>query len=124
MATPVRIIINDLMLEAELFDTACGNQIAIKLPLEVIPRKWGDEFYFEVPVNMPLDETATMDVNIGDIGYWPPGMAMAIFFGPTPMSKGEKPVPASEVNIVGKVIGDATILKNVKGVKKIRIEMA
>jgi hypothetical protein len=73
---------------------------------------------------MPLDETATIKVRVGDIGYWPPGNALAIFFGPTPMSKGSEPVPASEVNIVGKVIDDATNLKKAKGTNKIRIEKA
>lgn len=58
----------------------------------------------------------------GDIGYWPPGNALAIFFGPTPMSKGSDPVPASAVNLVGVIHGDATILKRAKGATKIRIE--
>jgi hypothetical protein len=61
-------------------------------------------------------------VKLGDIGYWPPGKALAIFFGPTPMSTGKDPVPASEVNIVGRVIDDITILKKEKGAAKIRIE--
>jgi hypothetical protein len=73
---------------------------------------------------MPLDDTATTKVKIGDIGYWPPGNALAIFFGPTPMSSGDDPVPASEVNLVGRITGDATILKKAKGDNKIKIEKA
>ena len=34
---------------------------------------------------------------------WPPGRALAIFFGRTPMSTTDKPVPASEVNLVGRL---------------------
>lgn len=71
---------------------------------------------------MPPDETATTRVKVGHIGYWPPGTALAIFFGRTPMSTGPDPVPASEVNIVGTIIDDATILKKEKGAMKIRIE--
>jgi uncharacterized protein len=118
----IRIIIKDITLDAELFDTKTAKAVAAALPIETIIEEWGDEFYFEIPVEMPLDETATIKVKIGDIGYWPPGNALAIFFGPTPISKGFEPVPASDVNLVGKVVGDATILKKVKGAGKIRIE--
>ncbi len=122
MPVKIKIIVKDIVLEAELFDTATAKAVAASLPIEVKPNEWGDEFYFEIPVRMPLDETATTKVSIGDIGYWPPGNALAIFSGPTPMSRGPEPVPASEVNIVGRIIGDATVLKKAKGAKKITIE--
>ncbi|MEM7828316.1 MAG: cyclophilin-like fold protein, partial [Candidatus Aenigmatarchaeota archaeon] len=64
----IRITIGDLTIDAELFDTRCAKAIAEKLPIESIPQEWGDEFYFTIPVKMNLDETATVDVNIGDIG--------------------------------------------------------
>jgi hypothetical protein len=118
----IKIIIKDVLLEAELFDTKTAREIANILPIETRPEEWGDEFYFEIPVEMPLDETATTRVKIGDIGYWPPGNALAIFFGPTPISRGSVPVPASDVNLVGRVIGDAAVLRKVKGTGKIRIE--
>ena len=118
----IKIATKDIVLDAELFSTATAKSIADALPIEAEPKEWGDEFYFEIPVTMPLDETATTKVAIGDIGYWPPGNALAIFFGPTPMSKGPEPVPASEVNIVGRVTGDATILRRAKGASSIRLE--
>jgi hypothetical protein len=122
MSVAVRIFIGDLVLEAEFLDTPCAAAIAAVLPLDARPNEWGDEFYFTIPVDMPLDETATMRVKVGDICYWPPGPALAIFFGTTPMSTGQDPVPASEVNLVGKIIGDPTLLKSCKGAKSIRIE--
>jgi hypothetical protein len=122
MPVGIRITIGDVVLSAELFDTGCAKAIAGELPIETAPNVWGDEFYFGIPVRMGSDSTATTTVKVGDIGYWPPGNALAIFFGPTPMSSGSDPVPASEVNIVGKIIGDATVLKKVKGKGKIRIE--
>lgn len=93
-----------------------------KLPLTTSFNEWGDEFYFEIPVRDTLDETATTHVHVGDIGYWPPGNALAIFFGPTPLSRGEDPVPAGAVNIVGKITGDATMLKSAKGASAISLE--
>lgn len=124
MPTNIKIVAKDISLDAELFDTECAQSIAGILPLEVIPNEWGDEFYFEVPVKHELDNTATTDVHIGDIGYWPPGKALAIFFGPTPMSTGNDPVPASDVNMVGKILGNAGMLKNAKGTGKLRIEIS
>ena len=67
---------------------------------------------------------ATTLEGAGDIGYWPPGAALAIFFGPTPLSTGSDPVPASAVNLVGRITGDAKALKKEKGLQKIRIEKA
>ncbi len=122
MSIKINIIIKDITLKAELFDTSCARSIAGALPIIAVPNEWGDEFYFKVPVDMPLDDTATTSVKVGDIGFWPPGNALAIFFGPTPISKGSDPVPASAVNLVGLISGDAAILKGAKGATEIRIE--
>ncbi len=117
-------MVKDISVQGELFDTPCAKAIAGALPLDARPNEWGDEFYFPIPVKMPLDETATMRVKAGDIGFWPPGNALAIFFGPTPMSSGPDPVPASDVNLVGRITGDPALFKKAKGAAKIRIEKA
>ncbi|HYA31847.1 MAG TPA: cyclophilin-like fold protein [Thermodesulfovibrionales bacterium] len=122
MPTKVRILIGDIAVDADLLGTICAKAIADVLPVETIPNEWGDEFYFEIPVKMDLDETATRNVKAGDIGYWPPGNALAIFFGPTPMSTGQEPIPASEVNLVGRITGDAALLRKAKGSRRITIE--
>jgi hypothetical protein len=124
MPTRIKIFVGDIMMIAELFDTPCAKKIAGVLPFESSVNEWGDEFYCEIPLQTPLDKTATTKVQVGDIGYWPPGSALAIFFGPTPMSEGDEPVPASKVNIVGKILGDATRLKKAKGAGEILIEIA
>jgi uncharacterized protein len=122
MTLPIRVIAGKTVLDGELYETACGLAIQKILPVEVRPNVWGDEFYFEIPVTMGLDEGATTTVKVGDIGYWPPGPALAIFFGPTPLSRGDDPVPASEVNLVGGITGDARALRKEKGMARIRIE--
>jgi uncharacterized protein len=122
MPKKINIIIGQTTINGELFDSPCGQAIFSSLPIETSPNEWGDEFYFEIPVRMPLDESATTKVKVGDIGYWPPGKALAIFFGPTPMSTGPDPVPASEVNLVGKILDDPGLLRKEKGQRKIRIE--
>lgn len=118
----MRITVGGVSLDAELSDTETARAVLGALPIETGFNTWGDEFYFEIPVEMPLDETATTRVKVGDIGYWPPGKALAIFFGPTPMSVSDEPVPASEVNLVGRVLGDASLLRGVKMAKTIKLE--
>ena len=120
----IRITAGRVTVEAELFDTACAQAIAKILPINAMPNEWGDEFYFSVDVKMSLDETATRSVKAGDIAFWPPGNAIAIFFGPTPLSHGPDPVPASDVNLIGRTTGDATNLRQAKGSVMIRIEEA
>ncbi len=124
MSTAVKIVVGKTTLSGELFDTLCAQTIIKSLPIKARPDLWGDEFYFGIPMDMPSDDTATKKVKIGDIGYWPPGKALAIFFGPTPMSAGFDPVPAGEVNIVGKILDDAAVLRHEKDADNIRIESA
>jgi len=58
----------------------------------------------------------------GGLGYWPPGRAFCIFFGPTPVSHGDECRPASPVNVVGKVVGDARVFKKVRAGTRVTIE--
>ncbi|MCX7770548.1 MAG: cyclophilin-like fold protein [Proteobacteria bacterium] len=118
----IRIIIKDKIINAELFDTDCAKKIFEALPIESSINEWGEEFYFTIPVSYGNDNTSTRKVKVGDIGYWPPGNALCIFFGPTPMSTSNDPVPASEVNIVGRITDDPEVFKGLRGIKKILIE--
>ena len=69
---------------------------------------------------LPIEAKAV--VEMGDLGYWPPGQAFCIFFGPTPASQGDEIRPASAVNVFGRVVGDATPFKAVRAGTRIRIE--
>jgi hypothetical protein len=61
---------------------------------------------------------------VGDLGYWPSGSAFCIFFGPTPASRGNEVRPASAVNVIGRVSGDARVFKKVGDGVKVKIEKA
>jgi len=106
---------------AELNDTKTAQAIWEALPLKARVNLWGDEIYFSIPVKLKLED-GQETVNIGDLGYWPQGSAFCIFFGPTPMSKGNEIHPASAVNIFGKIIGDARTFKQVASGVEISIE--
>lgn len=109
----INIQIGSLSVEADLNDSATAKKVAEALPITASFNTWGDEIYFTIPVNAELDETARKEVELGDLGYWPSANAFCIFFGQTPMSDPGRIVPASAVNIIGRVIGDATRFKEV-----------
>ncbi|HOE10709.1 MAG TPA: cyclophilin-like fold protein [bacterium] len=116
----IRIIVGEIRLEAELLANETAQAIYQALPIESGFSTWGDEIYFSIPVKREL-EKGTTDVEMGDLGYWPPGKAFCIFYGPTPASDTDKPVPASKVTVIGRVIGDATVLRDAAA-SKIRLE--
>ena len=119
----IRITIGSLSMDAELFSTPTTEKLMNALPIKASFDTWGDEIYFTIPVESELDNTAREEVEVGDIGYWPTGNAFCIFFGPTPMSTGLKPVPASAVNVIGKVLGDPTLFRPVTKVKEVTLEI-
>jgi uncharacterized protein len=99
----IKITAGSVTGEAVLANTACAQAIWDILPYSTRAQTWGDEVYFSVPVRTGLDASAREVVEIGDLGYWPEGPAFCIFFGPTPISKGNEIRPASAVNVVGKL---------------------
>jgi len=109
----ILISIDNISLSAEMLDTPTARLILQSLPLEGRANTWGEEIYFEIPLETGLEPEARADVEVGELGYWPTGHAFCIFFGPTPMSTSEKPVAASAVNVFGKITGDCSLLKTV-----------
>lgn len=103
-----------ITMQAELNDSLTARAILDILPFSMKANTWGDEIYFSIPVYQKLDDSAAELVQPGDLGYWPSGHAFCIFFGPTPASRSEDEIrPASAVNIIGKVLGDARAFKAV-----------
>ena len=117
----IRIGIGTLSIEAELNDSPTAKKVAEALPITASFNTWGDEIYFTIPVDAELDETAREEVEMGDLGYWPSGNAFCIFFGQTPMSEPGRIVPAGAVNIIGRVIGDATEFKDVMNERRVAL---
>jgi len=103
-----------ISLEAELNTSPTAQEIWRLLPIEGHANIWGDEIYFEIPVDMPQESDACQDMAVGELGYWPVGRAFCIFFGPTPVSTGEQPRAYSPVNPLGRVLGDTTRLRSVQ----------
>lgn len=109
-------------MRAELNDSATAAAIYRALPIEAEARTWGDEIYFPIPVDQPLEANAVELVAVGDLGYWPTGRAFCIFFGPTPISRDGEIRPASAVNLIGRVVDDTSGFKSVRDGDLVRLE--
>ena len=123
MARRIEITAGELTAYAQLNDTNLAETIWEALPIEGAAQTWGDEIYFEIPVEAS-NEAPQETVKLGDLGYWPPGSAMCIFFGPTPMSQGDEIRPASPVTVWGKLEGDPTIFETVVSGTKVVVSRA
>ena len=121
MARTIRIRAGGVEAEADLNDSSTATALWEALPISARASTWGDEIYFGIPVARS-EESARSTVDLGDLGYWPPGSAFCIFFGPTPASRGEEIRPASPVNVVGKVDGDPTVFKRVPSGARVVLE--
>ena len=121
-----KIIIRSGALEmsAELNDSAAAEALFSVLPFSAEAMTWGDEIYFQIPVDQKLDATARELVQAGDLGYWPPGRAFCIFFGPTPISRGDEIRPAGPVKMLGRVIGEPRAFKAVRDGDLMELDVA
>lgn len=90
-----------------------------KLPIESTVNRWGDEIYFFVDFEAPLEKDARKEMKVGEMAYWPRGPALAIFFGRTPASRSDAPMAASECNIIGKVDASPDELRKARDGAKI-----
>ena len=121
MGRRIRIKAGTIETTAELNDTRAAQAIWEALPIKAHVNLWGEEIYFSIPVSLDLEAGKKL-VSIGDLGYWPQGKAFCIFFGPTPISRGNKIRPASPVTVFGRVSGDATVFKQVASEIEIIVE--
>jgi hypothetical protein len=110
----IRIEADGVRVYAVLDGSPTADAVWDALPIKGSAQRWGEEVYFEVPLDLPLEKGARTEAAVGEIGYWPEGRAIALFFGPTPASTGAAPVAASPVNVFGRITGDATRLTRVR----------
>ena len=125
MSRAITITVGEIEIDAVLSDSATADAIWDALPIARTVNTWGHEFYFDIGVQADQEPDASDVVEVGDLAYWPPGMAFCVFFGRTPASQGNEVRAASAVNVVGR-IDDPPIedLRRVRTGTSIRIEAA
>ena len=117
----IRFDFGALTLDAELLDTPTAKAIAAALPISSSVLTWGEEVYFDVPVEVAREAAARAVIVPGEIAYWPQGPAIAIGFGRTPISKGNETRLASPCNVFAKALGSVQALGKVKTGTKVEV---
>jgi hypothetical protein len=119
----IRFDFGALTLDAELLDTPTARAIAAVLPIASSVLTWGEEVYFDVPVEVAREADARAVIVPGEIAYWPQGPAIAIGYGRTPISRGNETRLASPCNVFAKALGDVKALAKVKGGTKVAVSL-
>jgi hypothetical protein len=110
----IRVTLGEVVVTAVLNESSTAGRLRAALPFESRAQRWGDEVYFETPVEVGEEEPQA-DVPSGSVAYWPPGKALCLFFGQQPYSP---------VNVVGEVDGDPGVLSAVDEGEAVRVEAA
>jgi hypothetical protein len=111
-------------LTATLDDTPTAKALAAALPVHASANTWGEEVYFDTGVSVPLEDDAAQVVAPGTVAFWTEGDALALPYGPTPISRGGESRLASPCNVLGSFDGDPRLLATVRDGDPIRVEPA
>jgi hypothetical protein len=119
----IRFTFGALTLDADLLDTPTAAKVLATLPVSSRVLTWGEEVYFELPVEIARERGARDLMQPGDIAWWPDGSCIAIGFGRTPISAPGEIRLASPCNVFAKARGDVRSLAPVKAGSGVRVEV-
>jgi hypothetical protein len=120
----VKIVVGDIELAAELLDTPTADAVYDNLPIESEARTWGDEVYFSTPVHVTREADARDVMEPGEIAFWVEGNAIAIGFGPTPVSQGDEIRLVAKTNIFARALDDVKKLGAARDGDPVHVELA
>jgi hypothetical protein len=121
MADVISIKAGAVQVQAQLNSTRTARALLRILPVKAKISTWGDEIYFDVPLNMEIEGGREV-VDMGDVAYWPDGPSLCLFFGRTPASRGSEIRAASPVTVLGRIAGDPKVLKSVRAGAEVTME--
>ena len=122
--TRVRLRSGKLSIDLELKDTPTAKALLAALPFQASAQTWGEEVYFTTPVSVKLEADARQVVEPGTVCFWTQGGALALPFGPTPISNDARPKLAHPCNVLGSIVGDAKRLAGIRSGQRITVEKA
>ncbi len=119
--TSIVIESGKVRIDVWLNNSQAAKELAEKLPIESKANLWGEEIYFYIKPRLTQDKDAKQEMRVGDFAYWPPGPGLCLFFGKTPVSKGNEPRAANPVTVIGQVVSNIEDLKKIKSNDKILV---
>jgi hypothetical protein len=118
----IKITVGSVAIDVSLADTPTANAVLAALPIHASALTWGEEVYFSTPVKVHREAHARAVVEAGEIAFWPDGDAIAIGFGPTPISQSDEIRLASPCNVFGHALNDVRDLSVIRGGEPITVE--
>ena len=119
----VVINVDEVIIRVQTLDTPTATSIMTACPIEASASTWGEEVYFSTPVSVPREEGSKSIIEKGEIAYWPEGEAIAIGFGPTPISREGEIRLASPCNIWGYALDDVGALAAVVNGARVVVQL-
>ncbi|MDZ7712205.1 MAG: cyclophilin-like fold protein [Rhodovibrio sp.] len=124
MADQLKITVGDVAFTATLRDTPTATAVAAACPIEGSANTWGEEVYFGAALDVAPESDQRAVVEAGEIAYWLEGNAIAIGYGPTPVSQGDEIRLAAPVNIFADADpDDVRKLKGSTGGEPVKVEV-
>ena len=110
-------------IQVKTLDTPTAAAIVAACPIKSSVSIWGEEVYFTTLVSVEREHDAKVVVDKGEVAYWPDGDAIAIGFGPTPISKAGEIRLASPCNIWGQALDDVQALSAINSGAEVTVEV-
>lgn len=118
----VVISAGSVSVRARLLDTPTAERIWAALPIHASAQTWGAEVYFQTEISSDREPGARELIKAGEIAFWPDGDAIAIGFGPTPISRSKCEIRlASPCNVWAEALDDVKQFKSVHPGEKISV---
>jgi hypothetical protein len=119
----LHIRFGDLTVTVDLLDTPTARAVVEAAPFAATAQTWGEEVYFSAPLPALAREAEAREVvELGEVAVWVEGAAIALGYGPTPVSRGDEIRLAAPVNVVGTAREDLRALSAVADGDPVRVE--